>query len=79
MCKYCERSESLFYDKESEGIREVVVEQDGSLSVFSNDYDREEEKKSEAIGFSFAESSRMAQYRVSIKINYCPMCGRKLA
>lgn len=53
MCKYCEQSESLFYDKHSEGIREVVVEQDGTLNICSNDYDREEMKKSMAIGFSF--------------------------
>ena len=25
-CKYCTYNESLFYDKNSEGIREVVIE-----------------------------------------------------
>lgn len=77
-CKYCTCNESLFYDKNSEGIREVVIEQDGTLSICSNDYDREEMKESMAMGFSFDESSKMAQYGLSIKINYCPMCGRKI-
>lgn len=77
-CKYCNDNESLFYDKESEGIREVVIEDDGTLSICSNDYDREEMSEAMKIGFSFDESSKMAQYCKSIKINYCPMCGRKL-
>lgn len=78
MCNYCEQNESLFYDKNAEGIREVVVEQDGTLSVCSNDCDREEMKKATAIGFSFDKSAKMTQYGVSIKIKYCPMCARKL-
>ena len=79
MCKYCDGSESIFYEKESEGIREVVVELDGSLSISSNDYDRNEYVKAQAIGFSHQESALMSQYSFSIKINYCPMCGRKLS
>ena len=78
MCKYCEENESLFYDRDSEGIREVVLEQDGTMSICSNDYDREESKKAMAIGFSIDESAKMAQYSISIKINFCPMCGKKL-
>lgn len=78
MCKYCEENESLFYDRDSEGIREVVLEQDGTMSICSNDYDRKELKKAMAIGFSFDESAKMAQYSISIKINFCPMCGKKL-
>ena len=79
MCKYCtEQNESIFYDKDSNGIREVVIEHDGTLSISSNDYDREESKKTQAIGFSLHESALMAQYSISVKINYCPMCGRKL-
>ena len=78
MCKYCEENESMFYDKNSEGIREVVIEQDNTLNICSNDYDREDMKKSMAIGFSFGEASRMAQYSISLPINYCPMCGRWL-
>lgn len=78
MCEYCEKNESIFYDKDSEGIREVVIEQDGTLSICSNDYDREDMKKSTAIGFSYRESALMAQYSISLKINYCPMCGKAL-
>ena len=78
MCKYCEEHESIFYDRDSEGIREVVVEQDNTLNICSNDYDREDMKKSMAVGFSYDEASKMAQYNISIKINHCPMCGRKL-
>lgn len=79
MCKYCtEQNESIFYDKDSNGIREVVIEHDGTLSISSNDYDREESEKAQAIGFPWRESSLMAQYSISIKINHCPMCGRKL-
>ena len=78
MCKYCEENESIFYDRNSEGIREVVIEQDNTLNICSNDYDREDMKKSMAIGFSFGEASKMAQYSISLPINYCPMCGRKL-
>lgn len=77
-CKYCEQSESLFYDKNSKGIREVVVEEDGTLSISSNEYDRAEAEKAMAVGFSFGESANMAQHNISIKIKYCPMCGRKL-
>lgn len=78
MCKYCEENESIYYDKNSEGIREVVVEKDNTLCICSNDYDREDMKKSMAIGFTFSEASKMAQYSISIPINYCPMCGEKL-
>jgi len=78
MCKYCDENESIYYDKKSEGIREVVVEQDGTLSICSNDYDRKEMKKSMAIGFNYHESALMAQYSISVKINYCPMCGKAL-
>lgn len=78
MCKYCEESESIFYDRNSDGIREVVVEQDGTLSICSNDYDREDMKKSEAVGFSSREALLMAQYSISLPINYCPMCGKAL-
>lgn len=78
MCRFCEQNESLFYKKDSEGIREVVIEPDGTLNICSNDYDREEMKKSMTIGFSFDESAKMSQYGLTIKINYCPMCNRKL-
>lgn len=72
------KNESIFYDRNSEGIREVVIEQDNTLSICSNDYDREDMKKSMAIGFTFSEASKMAQYSISIQIKYCLMCGRKL-
>ena len=78
MCKFCEESESIFYDRNSDGIREVVVEQDSILSICSNDYDREDMKKSMAIGFSFGEAKKMAQYSISLPIHYCPMCGKEL-
>lgn len=79
MCKYCEENESIFYDRNSEGIREVVIEQDNTLSICSNDYDRRDMKKSEAIGFNPHEARLMAQYSVSLPINYCPICGKSLA
>ena len=78
MCKFCEESESIFYDRDSDGIREVVVEQDSTLSICSNDYDREDMKKSMAIGSPFGEARKMAQYSISLPINYCPMCGKEL-
>lgn len=78
MCKYCNGNESLFYDRYSKDVREVVIEGDGSLSIFSNNYDREDSEKSESMGFTAEEARNMAQYRYNIKINYCPMCGRKL-
>lgn len=78
MCKYCEGSESLFYDRNSLDVREVVVELDGTLSIFSNQFEYDEYKKNKSIGFSERESALMAQFSYSININYCPMCGRKL-
>ena len=65
MCKYCDGSESIFYEKESEGIREVVIELDGSLSISSNDYDREKCAKAQKIGFSVQESALMSQYSLN--------------
>jgi len=78
MCKYCEENESIFYDEKSKGIREVVVEQDNTLCICSNDYDQDDANESEAIGFSFYEAKLMAQYSISLPINYCPMCGKAL-
>lgn len=78
MCKYCKQSESLFYDKDSKDVREVVVEPDGTLSIFSNQFDYDEYKKNESIGYSEREAALMAQFSYSIAINYCPMCGKKL-
>lgn len=76
MCKYCKQSESLFYDKDSPDVREVVVE-NGTLSIFSNLWDYDECKKNESVGYSEREAALMAQYSYSIEINYCPMCGRR--
>lgn len=78
MCEYCEKNKSLFYNKGSKDVREVVIEQDGTLSISSNYFDREEYEKNQEIGFSSDESAKMAQFSYSIDINFCPMCGRKL-
>lgn len=78
MCEYCNGNESLFYDRDSKDVREVVIEGDGSLSIFSNNYDREDREKSESMGFPSDEAKNMAEYSYNIKINYCPMCGREL-
>lgn len=78
MCEYCNGNESLFYDRYSKDVREVVIEGDGSLSIFSNNYDIEQREKSESMGFTAEEARNMAEYSYNIKINYCPMCGRKL-
>lgn len=78
MCEYCNGNESLFYDRYSEDVREVVLETDGSLSIFSNNYSRKERDKSESMGFTADEAKKMAEFSYNFKINYCPMCGRKL-
>lgn len=78
MCEYCNGSESLFYDRKSKDVREVVVELDGTLSVSSNHYDYDEFERLESIGFSSDEASKMSQFSYNIEINFCPMCGRKL-
>ena len=80
MCKYCEQDKSIFYDREGKegGIREVVLERDGTLSVNSNNFDRKEADELQKWGFSGRQSANMTMYDVSIKINYCPMCGRQL-
>ena len=78
MCKYCEGSKSLFYDRNSLDVREVVVEPDGTISIFSNQFEYDEYKKNKSIGFSERESALMAQFSYSININYCPICGGKL-
>lgn len=78
MCEYCRKTKSLFYDLHSKDVREVVIEQDGELSILSNHFDREEYERNQAIGFSSEESAKMSQFNLNIKINHCPMCGRKL-
>lgn len=77
-CEYCHKSKSLFYDKDSKDVREVYVELDASLTIASNHFDMDEEEKSISIGFTPREAMLMAQYSYNIKINNCPMCGRKL-
>lgn len=79
MCEFCENSKSLFYDKHSKDVREIVVEKDGSLSVSSNHFDRDEYKKNMTIGFSPDESAKMSQYSYNINIKYCPICGKFLS
>lgn len=82
MCKYCDSSryggESIYYNKDSEDLREIVIELDGTLSIISNNYDEKEYKKRLKMGFSGFEAKNMAEYTYNIKINYCPFCGRKL-
>lgn len=82
MCKYCDSSryggESIYYNKDSEDLREIVIELDGTLSIISNNFDEKEYKKWSKFGFSIPEAKYMAEYTYNIKINYCPFCGRKL-
>lgn len=78
MCEYCKESKSLFYDKDSEDVREVYIEQDSSITIASNYYDADDYDKSVKIGFKPSEAFKMAQYGYNIEINYCPMCGVKL-
>ncbi len=82
MCKYCDSSryggESIYYNKDSEDLREIVIELDGTLSIISNNFDEKEYEKWSKFGFSSLEARYMAEYTYNIKINYCPFCGRKL-
>lgn len=78
MCEYCKESKSLFYNRYSKDVREVYIEQDSSITIASNNFDEEDYEKSLKIGFSNSEASKMAQYSYNIKINYCPMCGKKI-
>lgn len=77
-CEYCESSKSLFYDRKSKDVREVVIELDGTLSIFSNEWDNEEFEKLVSVGIPYDEAHKMAMFSYWIEINYCPMCGRKL-
>lgn len=74
-CKYCEESKSLFWcqDTNEHFIREVYLELDGSMTVTSNIENLNEWRD----GNKWGIYARVLD-DCNFKINFCPMCGRKL-
>ena len=73
MCEYCSNSKSLFWENNTNNnaVREVYLELNGTMTVTTNLLDFSQENlKSELDVFPKAGCN--------FKINYCPMCGKKL-
>lgn len=69
-CEYCKELKSLFWNEnstpENELIKEVYIESDGTITVSST------------ATLDYVENNPDLATDANFKINYCPMCGRKL-
>lgn len=62
MCKYCDEGESIYFDEKTNFVREIIIEDDKTLSIFTN----------------WLGEDLTMYADLNIEINYCPMCGAKI-